>query len=602
MKRKLLTILLTIIATLCLCLAFAACDGNGGNTGSGSDTEQGNTQKPDGGGDKDPDDGEENPEHIHTFTDYVYNNDATCTEDGTETATCTCGETDTRTKKNSSLGHKFETYTPNNDATCTKNGTETATCSRCSEQDTREAQNSALGHAMESVQAKEPTCTENGWDAYQECSRCHERENYVEKEALGHTITETYTPKQCNGRAKASVHRSCSKCEFKEDETIEDISALIYRSAFSVINGRVTSADYTAQFVEGGYGKLSYKWEIFSSETSATPTKVLEFSENNVLQLSNFMGLNGQVIQVTIKDDCSNYSIFRVVVREEEMPGLSDRTEPIEIFEGEHSYQSVKTDPTCTEQGYTTYTCTACGDHYVDDYTDPLGHEYQKDVCIRCSQHTGLLYVQSGDHYVLIGLGTCTEKKIVIAEEYEGLPVTEIGNGAFRGQDSILSVQIPYGITKIGEYAFYNCYGLTEITIPDSVTEMGNNVFSLCRALKNITIPASTESIGDSAFSNSGLKEVIFAPDSQLKSIGSYAFYGCDFTAFTVPKGVISIGQKAFYGCDDLVSVTFEEPNGWKLSNSQALDATQLQTPAIAAAFLSKTYCDLTWTRSADEA
>ena len=34
----------------------------------------------------------------------------------------------------------------------------------------------------------------------------------------------------------------------------------------------------------------------------------------------------------------------------------------------------VETAPTCTEGGYTTYTCSICGDWHVDDYTDPLGH------------------------------------------------------------------------------------------------------------------------------------------------------------------------------------------------------------------------------------
>lgn len=41
----------------------------------------------------------------------------------------------------------------------------------------------------------------------------------------------------------------------------------------------------------------------------------------------------------------------------------------------EHSYIAVVTEPTCTEQGYTTHTCTNCGDSYVDSYTDPLGHK-----------------------------------------------------------------------------------------------------------------------------------------------------------------------------------------------------------------------------------
>ena len=37
-----------------------------------------------------------------------------------------------------------------------------------------------------------------------------------------------------------------------------------------------------------------------------------------------------------------------------------------------HSYESVVTPPTLDAYGYTTYTCTACGESYVDDYTDPL--------------------------------------------------------------------------------------------------------------------------------------------------------------------------------------------------------------------------------------
>ncbi len=38
-----------------------------------------------------------------------------------------------------------------------------------------------------------------------------------------------------------------------------------------------------------------------------------------------------------------------------------------------HNYESVVTNPTCTEGGYTTYTC-ACGDTYVGDEAEALGH------------------------------------------------------------------------------------------------------------------------------------------------------------------------------------------------------------------------------------
>ena len=41
-----------------------------------------------------------------------------------------------------------------------------------------------------------------------------------------------------------------------------------------------------------------------------------------------------------------------------------------------HDYQSAVTAPTCTEFGYTTYTCTKCGASYTDDRVDPLGHDW----------------------------------------------------------------------------------------------------------------------------------------------------------------------------------------------------------------------------------
>ena len=43
----------------------------------------------------------------------------------------------------------------------------------------------------------------------------------------------------------------------------------------------------------------------------------------------------------------------------------------------EHSYDAVVTAPTCTEKGYTTHTC-ACGDSYVDTYVDALGHAWDE--------------------------------------------------------------------------------------------------------------------------------------------------------------------------------------------------------------------------------
>ena len=48
-----------------------------------------------------------------------------------------------------------------------------------------------------------------------------------------------------------------------------------------------------------------------------------------------------------------------------------------------HSYEKAVTAPTCTEDGYTTYTCQ-CGDSYVADSVAALGHDYVDGICSRC--------------------------------------------------------------------------------------------------------------------------------------------------------------------------------------------------------------------------
>jgi len=47
----------------------------------------------------------------------------------------------------------------------------------------------------------------------------------------------------------------------------------------------------------------------------------------------------------------------------------------IEIREAPgHNYIPVVTAPTCVEKGFTTYSCSHCGDSYIADYVDALGH------------------------------------------------------------------------------------------------------------------------------------------------------------------------------------------------------------------------------------
>ncbi|MCD8041046.1 MAG: hypothetical protein LUF82_05970 [Clostridia bacterium] len=87
----------------------------------------------------------------HSFTNYISDNNATCTENGTKTATCDndgCSVTNTITNENSALGHIFTNYISDNNATCTNDGTKTAQCERdgCCATDTITEENTASGH------------------------------------------------------------------------------------------------------------------------------------------------------------------------------------------------------------------------------------------------------------------------------------------------------------------------------------------------------------------------------------------------------------------------------------------------------------------------
>ena len=57
----------------------------------------------------------------------------------------------------------------------------------------------------------------------------------------------------------------------------------------------------------------------------------------------------------------------------------------------EHVYSADITEYTCTEQGYTTYTCE-CGDSYISDYTEPA-HRWGEWIVIEEStqQQNGIM-------------------------------------------------------------------------------------------------------------------------------------------------------------------------------------------------------------------
>ena len=67
-----------------------------------------------------------------------------------------------------------------------------------------------------------------------------------------------------------------------------------------------------------------------------------------------------------------------------------------------HNYSSEVEAATCTEKGYTTYTCGACGDTYTADQKDATGHNYREKVTApTCTEKGYTTYTCStcGDSY-----------------------------------------------------------------------------------------------------------------------------------------------------------------------------------------------------------
>ena len=157
--------------------------------------------------------------------------------------------------------------------------------------------------------------------------------------------------------------------------------------------------------------------------------------------------------------------------------------------------------------------------------------------------------------------------------------VTSIGDNAFNNCTKLASVTIPSSVTSIGNNAFNSCTALASVTIPSSVTSIGRFAFYHCAELASVTIPSSVTSIGGYAFS--GCLELKSATISS-SVIGNDAFNSCTkLASVTIPSSVTSIGNHAFYSCTSLTSVTFENPNGWYISDDATLDAGEINEESI---------------------
>lgn len=164
MKKKIISSLL-VVAMLMMVVACGKNDTVASNTNNEiknnevvSDTEQVDASVPETDGEAENNtvvsetDGEAIAEAVHEHN-YVENvvKEATCTENGTATFTCECG--DTYDEEIESTGHDFGDYVADGNASYTADGTKTATCGSCGETDTVADEGSKLNYTYTDLSA-----------------------------------------------------------------------------------------------------------------------------------------------------------------------------------------------------------------------------------------------------------------------------------------------------------------------------------------------------------------------------------------------------------------------------------------------------------------
>ncbi len=239
-----------------------------------------------------------------------------------------------------------------------------------------------------------------------------------------------------------------------------------------------------------------------------------------------------------------------------------DFKEPIEH---DFNYSVKVTAPTCTEQGFTTYVCS-CGLNYKDDYKEKLEHDYFNGKCRMCSAEHDCRYTDAVTDPTCDKQGY-TSHTCECGRRYYDNITDPIGHNYIDGECSRCgkfnyTTGLDYTLSDDGKY--YICTGIGKATEKDiifpskyngkPVTAIKDNAFEESK-LTSVTIPESINDIGICAFHLcKELKSVTFLDG--VSQISQYSFYWCTgLTTLTIPDSVVSVGEGAFENCANLKSI-----------------------------------------------
>ena len=303
---------------------------------------------------------------------YVWLRDDTTDENGNCGCGCSnpnCGCQDKHcngnccTDKGCGENHKY-ILLDSTKAGCTTLGYDRYLCTECGKIEKRDYVDS-LGHAWQSIVIRDATCEADG-KQLELCSRCGE-------------MKQTATPKGEHSYEVYTVAATCTspgytvrECSVCGDRHIEDITSVLPHDYES----HVISAT-----CENG-GKTIHRCDGCGSSFVTDYTEALGHSWDKGTLVTNATCTGEGVMEYR----CIRCGYHRLDAdpADGHIPGASATcTEPqlctrcgavLEKALG-HDYESEVTAPTCTEMGYTTNTCTRCGDSSKSNYTEPAGHK-----------------------------------------------------------------------------------------------------------------------------------------------------------------------------------------------------------------------------------
>ena len=496
--------------------------------------------------------------HIHAFdkqviTDEYKATDATCTEAATYYYSCSCGEKGTETfTSGNALGHSFTNYVSDNNATCTQDGTKTAKCDRCDETDTVKDIDSKLHHSYteqivsDEYLAAPATCTEKATYYYS----CKCGATGIETFEYGSTTDHNFV----NGR--------CTYCG-KEQESSKGLAfTLLDDGTYEVSGiGSCTDTEIIIPSVYNDKPVTSIGDSAFrgcSGLTSITiPDSVTSIGDD---AFDGCSGLTSVTIGGSVTSigrgaffKCSGLTSITIP---DSVTSIGDRA-----FCGCSGLTSVTIGNSVTSIGVWAFDgCSGLTSVTIGGSVTSIGG-YAFSGCSGLTSVTIPDSVTSIGNYAFYNCSGLTSVTI-------GNSVISIGDDAFSGCSGLTSVTIGGSVTSIGDRAFRGCSGLTSVTIPDSVTSIGDGAFSGCSGIESLVVTTGNKkyhSENNCIIETEtkrlivGCKTSIIPSDGRVTLIGDYAFSGSGLTSITIPDSVTSIGYGAFSGCSSLTSVTIPD-------------------------------------------